>query len=706
MKNYGVFFLMLILLSFSYSAISQSGSQSQTPPVIADFTMPDTVCREVDVDITNLSQGASTYFWKFCTGDPLTDMRGVDLGNPSGFLQVPLGVSLVQDNGNFYAFITNAGNGTITKISYGNSLLNPVTAENLGNFGMLTNDIFGIQVKYDLGAWYGFVTNGNQLIRLDLGPTLSVDIPTARVIATSAFMNKSHGLTMEKDGNTWVGFCTNYPGKTITRFIWDQGLNKNPTVDDLGNVGGLTEPMQPALIRDNNAWFLFVTNTTSLVMLEFGTSLKSVPTGTNLGNLGWLTDDRGISLFMECNHPYGFITNHNLVDNLILQINFQNGILGNKSINPLGTAANLYLPCALSESINLTDTIYTVALNESSMTTLYFPPCLNSPLPSSTLFNPSPIKFNSPGKYTVKLTVDMGLATEQTVCREIYIDATPPVHLGNDTTLCAGTSLKLDAGSGFTNYAWNTGESTRIIDVSDAGKYSVYASKQTGCHSEDTIQIYIAQPGAVTIDTAICYGKRYFAGGNWQTKAGIYYDTLYTNYLCDSIKTTNLTVKPEVIVTLGNDTCIFSNQSIQLQAIANGPATFTWHDGSSGPIYTATVPGKYWVTADINECSGADTMLIKACPALIFFPSAFSPNGDGLNDYFQPKGTDIRDFHMIIFDRWGTVVFETSDPANGWPGTINNEYAEPGVYTFMASYKDPDSTGEFKKITGNLTLVR
>ena len=699
-------FTKLLFLALCFAVSCKVYAQTVTPLASADFSMPDTVCRDGDVVITNLSQGATTYFWKFCTGDPLTDMRGIDLGNPSGFLQVPLGVALVRENENFYAFVTNAGNGTITRISWGNSLLNPVTAENLGNLGILTTDIFGIQIKNDQGNWYGFVAMGNQLVRLNFGSSLSVGVPSAQIVAASPFIDKARGLVIEKDGNNWVGFCTTYPRKTITRFSWGPTLVPNPVVADLGNVGGLTDPMQPALIWDNSGWYLFVANTTSLAQLDFGNSLLNLPTGINYGNMGWMTDDRGISLFMECNNPYGFITNHNLVDNLILQINFKGSIAGSKSITPLGSVANLYLPWALSESLNSGDTIYTIVLNESTITTLYFPPCTNSPFPPSTQFDPSPIKFHDPGKYTVKLTIDMGLPTEQTVCREIYVDATLPVNLGNDTTICEGTSIQLDAGTGFTNYLWNTGETTSIIVVDTAGNYSVLASKTTGCHSEDTISLNISQKGAFTVDTAICYGEKYYAGGKWQITTGTYYDSLYTKYNCDSIVTTFLNIKPEIVVTIEKDTCVYSGNTFELTAHGSGAISWLWQDGSHDSVFSVHEPGKYWVTGYISNCHGSDTAIIRTCPALIFFPSAFTPNGDGLNDYFQPKGTDINDFYMIIFDRWGSKVFETRDPGRGWDGTMQGAFAGPGGYSYIATFGRDDDPGGQQQITGTFTLVR
>jgi gliding motility-associated-like protein len=705
-QNCWKFTKTLLLLSW-FAVAQQVYPQKTTPTVLADFSMPDTVCLNDDITISNLSQGATTYFWKFCTGDPLTNMQGIDLGNPAGDLNVPLGVTLVQDNGNLFAFIANSGNGTVTKISWGNSFFNQVTVENMGNFGLLTSGIFGIQVKFDAGKWYGFVTNGNQLVRLNLGSSLSVDALSAQVVATSAFMNRARGLVIEKDGADWVGFCTNYPAKTIARFHWQNGLGgTNPDVADLGFVNILTDPMQPALIRDNSGWYMFVANTNSLAQFDFGNSLMNLPTATDFKNLAWMTDDRGISLFMECNNPYGFVTNHNLVDNLILQINFKGGMTGSKSITPLGMVANMYLPLALSESLNIGDTVYTIVVNESSLTTLFFPPCINSPLPPSTQFDPSPVKFDALGKYTVKLTVDMGLPTEQTVCREIYVDAPSVIDLGNDTTLCSGISLQIDAGPGFLNYQWNTGATTRKIMVDTAGIYTVRASNTTFCHADDSIKISFAQPATSEVDTTICSGQRYFAGGQWRMKSGSYVDSLFTKYLCDSLVTTNLTVKPPVIVSLGNDTCIFSDNIYTLHPQGTGITGYVWQDSSQDSVFTVREPGSYWVIASIEKCSGTDTVIVKPCPSLIFFPTAFTPNGDNLNDYFKPKGSDIREFYMVIFDRWGHMVFETHDPAHGWDGKINGIYAEPGVYTYMASYAGEEVPPETRKVSGTLTIVR
>ena len=384
--------LLLIFLFACWIGTPGSFAQNRSPhAVIADFSIPDTICLNNPLPVVNLSQGSSSWFWKFCTGDPLTDIHGISLGNPGHTLDEPLGIALVREGSTYYAFNTNSISGTLTRTTWNNGLMAQPFAENLGNFSILKPGIFGIQVENENGMWYVFITSDTSLIRLDIGSSLSADIQYGKVVAHSPSMNRARGLVMAQEGTGWVGFCTNFPAGTITRFNWPDSLKQFPAVSNLGNVGGLTEPMQPALIRDNSGWYMFVSNTTSLSQIFFGNSLLNTPTGVNLGNFGWMTDDRGISLFNVCNNPYGLITNHNLVTNLLLQLHFPGGLAGTKAITPLGSVANLYEPLALSEAVNIGDTIFTIALNATpSMTTLYFPPCSISPVPSSTLFVPPP----------------------------------------------------------------------------------------------------------------------------------------------------------------------------------------------------------------------------------------------------------------------------------------------------------------------------
>ena len=90
-----------------------------------------------------------------------------------------------------------------------------------------------------------------------------------------------------------------------------------------------------------------------------------------------------------------------------------------------------------------------------------------------------------------------------------------------------------------------------------------------------------------------------------------------------------------------------------------------------------------------------------------YVPSGFTPNGDGVNDVFFPKGegVDALEYEMIIFDRWGAVVFESSETSMEWDGTKLGTALPQGVYIWKVRTKDQYKGTEYQHI-GHVTLVR
>jgi gliding motility-associated-like protein len=710
MKTAGfIFRIFLFLYLLMVPGMNVRAQEKDHGPVTCDFTVSDTVCVSAAVTITNLSQGASTYLWQFFLGTPLSFPLSDSIGTPPGALDRPLGIALEREGNTFYAFVTNSGDSTVLRVTFANSLLNPPVYDILNIApGILTGKIFGIQVKNDNGNWYGFVTNGSSLVRLDFGPSLANTSPSAAIVANSPLMNSAQGLAIGFDGTDWVGFCTNFPARTITRFTWGTSLSSAPGITDMGNPAGLTRPMQPALISDNSGWYMFVANTTSVSQLKFGNSLLNAPVGTNLGNLQWITDNRGVSMFTKCGNPYALLSNHDVVTNQLLQIHFKGGLGGTKIVTPLGDPGNLFEITALSESLIIGDTIFCIAVNAlPSLTTLYFPPNIISVIPPSNLFDPSPVVFPGSGTYTIKLIVDSGLPTEQQACKEVEV-VDPAFDLGPDSTLCEGQSLLLDPGSKYLSYVWSTGATTETITVTTSGTYSVVVTDHFGCVAEDSVHVAVIPTTYITVDTTICYGDSYYAGGKLQSQPGTYVDTLTDQHHCRQILTTHLSVKPMIPLDIGKDTCMMDTAIVHLDASVPGATSYTWQDGTHNSFFNVTVPGQYWVRVVSDGCTSSDTILFTVCPHEInlFMPNAFTPNGDGLNDTFRPVANEVTDIHMMIFNRWGEKVFETRDLGEGWDGRYNGENCEPGVYSFILTYGNTTIPGETKKITGVVTLVR
>ena len=112
------------------------------------------------------------------------------------------------------------------------------------------------------------------------------------------------------------------------------------------------------------------------------------------------------------------------------------------------------------------------------------------------------------------------------------------------------------------------------------------------------------------------------------------------------------------------------------------------------PSATATVP------------PSATTVMPSPSETNWFFPTAFTPNNDGLNDTFGPIGNPPAvSFRLVVFDRWGIALFDTTDPATGWDGRANNgQIAPPGTYPYRADWHE--NVGSQRSWRGSVLLLR
>jgi hypothetical protein len=100
------------------------------------------------------------------------------------------------------------------------------------------------------------------------------------------------------------------------------------------------------------------------------------------------------------------------------------------------------------------------------------------------------------------------------------------------------------------------------------------------------------------------------------------------------------------------------------------------------------------------DCDSVDPSDCK-----VFIPTAFTPNGDGNNDNFRPKANcKTEKYELVIYNRWGQVVFTTRSQYNFWDGKLKNKDAPVGSYIYMLKYKFP--LQDFKKVNGSILLIR
>ncbi|MCX6243401.1 MAG: gliding motility-associated C-terminal domain-containing protein [Bacteroidetes bacterium] len=172
----------------------------------------------------------------------------------------------------------------------------------------------------------------------------------------------------------------------------------------------------------------------------------------------------------------------------------------------------------------------------------------------------------------------------------------------------------------------------------------------------------------------------------------------------------SITVAPDPVVTLTDKPYLCVGDVSKLDA---GPdyASYRWQDGSTGRYLDISGEGVYYVTVTDNAgCKGSDTARIQVCEGVIYMPTAFTPDGDGLNDIFKPVTTleGISNYSMLIYDRWGTEVFKSGEISTGWNGTIKGQFAPPGTYVWKITYQTTSqgTTSTDFKMQGTFVLVR
>jgi gliding motility-associated-like protein len=619
-------------------------------PTNASFNAPDTICLNQTVPFQNTSTGNITSeYWNICSSTvaPVTQTSNVASGNPA--FSYPVFMSLNNDGGNYYMFVSNNLNSTITRLAFGNSLNNTPVTTNLGNFsGALTN-VEDIYIQKEGSNWYGVAvgSSGGYISRLNFGTSLA-NTPVVTNLGNIGGLSYPVSLHVFKSGSNYYAFVLNYNSSTLTRLSFGNSIANTPTGFNynLNTPLNFSSPGDLAVISSANNWYAFVTNdgNSTVTRLDFGSSLLNIPTATNVGNPGnFLNGPRGILLSAGCNGITGFIGNRG--NNTLLNVVMSQGPTGTMSLSASGILANINFPHSLVKTrIGDSTVIFIANTWNNSIDRINFPTC--NTLPSSTLVTPSPVTFTAPGTYTINLVTNDSEDDQSKYCK--YLTVVPNLTLTTSATPtigCVNSSRTLSAGgaSSYTWYPGNLSGSSVVVSPSSNTNYTVIGAIGN-CTAMQTVSVAVA--GTINLvasasPTSVCPGgsatltANGAVGYTWQPGgsnaqfiivspivSSVYTVSGSNANGCVSVTAVFLVVNPNPTITVSPPAptvCVGSS----IVLTANGASSYTWNPGNvttqantitplSNAVYT--VAGR-----NNNNCSGSGTVFItvSALPTVV-----------------------------------------------------------------------------------------
>ncbi|GEM_PF-859982 len=396
-----------LLFAFTF-CIHQAFGQCPT----AGFTLPAAVCVNDSFNVTDNSSGATSYYYDFCPGDlkaiptatnnsSITGLStasqvkivndngnyfafignfngqvtrvdfGSSLDNPSpsvfsytGFI-FPVAVDVIKDGSVWYALIADDGNGLVTRLDLGTAISNNMsTSTTLGSFG-LSNPKY-IKIARDSGNYFAFVSNfgGSSIIKLEFGNSMANPVSNSSAITHASF-SQNWGLEIIHDcaNDRFIGFSTNYGSGVISVLDFGNSLSNAPaSIQTISTPFAGLAGMQ--VLHDAARWYLMYVNLSSsaLVQLDLGTDLLNLfPTTVNSITSGGISGPRGVNFVNDSSRFFGIVSNS--ASNTITLIKFINNCDANFPVSSDPSPTNLsysssgkkYIQQTIVNSIDNTD---------------------------------------------------------------------------------------------------------------------------------------------------------------------------------------------------------------------------------------------------------------------------------------------------------------------------------------------------------------
>ena len=311
-----------------------------------------------------------------------------------------------------------------------------------------------------------------------------------------------------------------------------------------------------------------------------------------------------------------------------------------------------------------------------------------------------------------------------------------------DGISCSGAAdgvimVSAQGGTPSYTYNWSNGANTAAVSNVAPGTYTVLVSDSNGCQVSDVITVTEPAPLQLTLqpEDVSCYGyadgqiESTVTGGtpaytySWSNGsstpgysgvAGTYTLTVTDANGCVISATGSVAEPPPLNVVLDLYMEVYAGDSVYLSPQVSGGSGSYLYEWTPGETVTcSTCLSTYaWperntryeiLVTDANGCTAEADALIEIINTF-FIPNTFTPDGDGFNEVFAASSTKVKDFEMYIFDRWGEVVFHSTDIGTGWDGFFRGSPAKQDVYVYKINVRFDNNKSE--QLFGHVNLLR
>lgn len=347
------------------------------------------------------------------------------------------------------------------------------------------------------------------------------------------------------------------------------------------------------------------------------------------------------------------------------------------------------------------------------------------------------IDVTDEGTYEVTVTDANGCVN--TASADVTVNTNPVVNLAAVGSVCEGEIVPLSTGldDATHTFQWSGGSTatTAEIDATTSGTYSVEVEViLTGCTTTDEIELTFDAKPIVELgnDTNICVGDDVVLNSplsdqsydfEWSTTSttssitvavdGVY-ELLVTNGSCsdsDSVRVTTFAL-PESRLHDDTTLCFDDFDGGLFLNPGRGADRYLWSTGEETQVINVEEPGLYLVNI-YNEigCYITDNVTIyEDCPANVWLPNAITADGNGLNDDFVIQGRSIESVNVLVFNRWGELIWEGNRIGASWDGThqVTGLEVQQDVYVYKLSYSYINVKGSKieKRRIGHVALIR